>query len=93
MFSDNQPINAVSITTLSQRVSAVIEEVVSGKRVIVTKHGMPVAVIVSVGHGIDGLLAGSQAFALLRREAREELESGGATPLPPWRGSARVSDE
>jgi prevent-host-death family protein len=85
MLSDDQEIRAVTITELDQRVSAVIEEVAAGRRVIVTKHGLPVAVIVSIAEGFDALIAASESFALLRREAREELDAGLAAALPDWR--------
>jgi prevent-host-death family protein len=85
MFSDDQPVRAVSVTELSRAVSATIEQAISGKRVIVTKHGLPVAVILSIGDGFDAVVAGSESFALLRREAREQLERGETVALPRWR--------
>lgn len=49
--------------------------VAGGERVIISRHGRPTAVIVSIDAGIDALIAGSDDFALLRREARERLEA------------------
>ena len=85
MFSDNQEARAVTVTELDRVASAVIKEVISGKRVIVTKHRAPVAVILSIDDGFEALLAGSESFALLRREAREQLVRGEAVALPSWR--------
>jgi prevent-host-death family protein len=85
VFSDHQEIRAISVTELDKGVSAVINEVESGKRVIVTKHGLPVAVFLSIDDGFEALVAGSESFALLRREAREQLERGETVALPPWR--------
>jgi prevent-host-death family protein len=85
LFSDDQQVHAISVTELSRAVSATIEQAISGKRVIITKHGMPIAVIVSIDDGFEALLAGSESFALLRREAREQLDRGETVPLPSWR--------
>ena len=85
MFSDDQKISAVTVTELARGVSAVVGRVVAGERVIVTRHGLPAVVLVSIADGRDVLLAGSQAFALLRREAREQLEADQTIPLAPWR--------
>ena len=85
MFSDDQKISAVTMTELARGASAVVGRVVAGERVIVTRHGLPAVVLVSIADGRDVLLAGSQAFALLRREAREQLEAGQTVPLAPWR--------
>jgi len=85
VFSDDQKISAVTMTELARGVSAVVGRVVAGERVIVTRHGLPAVVLVSIADGRDVLLAGSQLFALLRREAREQLETGQAIPLAPWR--------
>jgi hypothetical protein len=32
------------------------------------------------------MIAGSETFALLRREAREQFEAGLTVELPSWRG-------
>jgi hypothetical protein len=42
-------------------------------------------VIVSVRTGVDLLVAGSERFTLLRREAHEELEAGTTRALAEWR--------
>jgi antitoxin (DNA-binding transcriptional repressor) of toxin-antitoxin stability system len=87
IFSDDQAVTEVAVTELAQRASAVIELVSwpSNERVIVTKQGKPVAVIVSFAAGVEVMLAGSERFTALRREAREELEAGVAEALTAWR--------
>jgi prevent-host-death family protein len=85
MFSDHQPVRAVAVSELDRGASAVLADVARGTRVIVTKHGMPSALIVSIADGVEVMLAGSESFALLRREAREQLEAGATTEFAPWR--------
>ena len=85
MFSDHQQVRAVSITELDRIAAAVLAEVARGTRVIVTKHGMPSALIVSIRDGAEVMLAGSESFALLRREAHEQLAAGETTELARWR--------
>ena len=85
MLSDNQPISELSATELARATASVLDRVARGERVIVTRHGQPAAVIVSIGTGIDLALAGSERFALLRREAHEELEAGVTEALARWR--------
>jgi prevent-host-death family protein len=87
VFSDHQQVHAVSVTELNRAPSATIETAIAGKRVIVTRHGVPVAVILSIDDGFEAMLAGSESFALLRREAREQFERGEAVALPPWRSA------
>lgn len=89
MFGDDQPITEVRITELAQGASAVIRRIEEGERVVVTRRGRATAVIVSVETGFDVMLEGSERFALLRREARDELEAGIAETLARWRASRR----
>jgi prevent-host-death family protein len=91
VFSDHQQVRAVTVTELDRNASAVLADVARGARVIVTKHGMPTALIVSIDDGLQVMLAGSEGFALLRREAREQLEAGGTTVLERWRPGASRS--
>jgi prevent-host-death family protein len=86
MFSDDQPVHSVSVTELDRSVSAVLALVNRGERVIVTKHGMPVAAMFSISDAFEVMIAGSETFALLRREAREQFEAGLTVELPSWRG-------
>lgn len=69
MFSDHQPISEISVSELARRASAVI----GGERVIVSRNGRPAAVILAIRDGVDALLAGSEEFAALRRDARDEI--------------------
>jgi prevent-host-death family protein len=85
MLRDRQPITEVPATDLARKAASVLGRVEKGERVIVTRHGRPVAVIVSLWDGVDLALAGSERFTLLRREAREELESGMTKALAEWR--------
>ena len=89
VFEDDQPVTEVPITELAHGASAVIRRVEEGERVIVTRRGRATALIVSVETGIEVMLEGSERFALLRREAREELEAGTAEALARWRASRR----
>jgi prevent-host-death family protein len=85
VLSDDQSVTEFTATQLARNVPAALTAVRKGKRVVVTRHGRPVAVMVSLGEGVDLALAGSEHFALLRREAREELEAGVARALDEWR--------
>jgi prevent-host-death family protein len=85
LFSDDQVVTEFTATQLARQVPAALAAVRKGKRVVVTRHGRPVAVMVSLGDGVDLALAGSEHFALLRREARDELESGVTRALGEWR--------
>ncbi len=87
MFSDGQPVREVGAKELARGLHEVLDQVADGTRVIVTRHGHPVAVMLSVDHGIDAMLAGSERFTLLRREAREELQAGLAATLETWNWS------
>ena len=89
MFEDDQLVTEVPITELAHGAAAVIRRVEGGELVIVTRRGRATALIVSVDTGIEVMLEGSERFALLRREAREELEAGTAEALARWRASRR----
>ena len=84
-FSDNQPVSEVSATELGKTVSSVLNRVAAGERLIVTRGGRVAALIVSLEDGIEVMLAGSERFAILRREARDELEAGVTEALERWR--------
>jgi prevent-host-death family protein len=85
MSFDDQEVRAVSVTELRRDLSAVIEQARMGERVIVTKHGLPVAVILSIGDGFEVAAARSEGLARLRCEARRELAADDVVELPPWR--------
>jgi prevent-host-death family protein len=85
VLSDDQTICEATVTEFTRSPSRFIDRATAGERVIVTRHHEPVAVLVSVTAGIDLLLAGSQRFALMRREARDQLEQGVTVDLPDLR--------
>jgi len=85
MFSDGQPVGRVTATELGKTVASVLTRVGEGERIVVTRNGHQVALIVSFDAGIELMLSGSEQFAALRREAREELDAGLAEALERWR--------
>ena len=87
MFSDEQRVSERTVTELGRSASAAVERVGDGERVVVTRHGRAVAVLLSLDDAIAVMLAGSERFALLRREAREELERGLGEVLEGWRAT------
>ncbi|MFL5871223.1 MAG: type II toxin-antitoxin system prevent-host-death family antitoxin [Solirubrobacterales bacterium] len=64
--------------------SRFLKRAIEGERVVITRHAEPVAVLVGLRGATDLLLAGSERFALMRREAREQLERGLTVELPQW---------
>ncbi len=85
VFSDDQPVNEITATELGKTVSSVLDRVAAGERIVVTRGGRVAALIVSLEDGIEVMLAGSERFAALRREARDELEAGVTEVLERWR--------
>jgi prevent-host-death family protein len=91
VFFDSQPVREVSISQLRKELAAVVEAVAVGERVIVSRHGRPRAVLVSLDDAIDVAVVASEEFARLRREVRLELERGTAESFDPrWRMSAAL---
>jgi prevent-host-death family protein len=64
----------VSVRDLNRATSRVLAGVVDGERVIVTRHGRPIAVILSIEQAVDLFLTSSEEFVRMRLEAREELD-------------------
>ena len=85
IFSDEQPVGRVSATQLGKSVSSVLNRVSAGERIVVSRNNRDVALLVSLEAGVELMLAGSERFAAMRREAREELEAGLAETLKAWR--------
>jgi prevent-host-death family protein len=85
VLSDDQTICEATVTELDRAVSRFIDRAIEGERVIITRQRRPVAVLVGLEDATDLLVAGSDRFALMRREAREELERGLTVELPEWR--------
>jgi len=69
-------IREVGVRELKSGASAVLDGVVDGERVIVTRNGHPIAVMLSIEQAIDLFLTSSEEFVQMRLEAREELEAG-----------------
>ncbi len=89
MLSDGQKISSITVTELSRTLCAALARAEEGERLIVTRQGMPIAVITSIGAGIEFAFVGSDHVEVLRREAHEELCAGDTVPLPPWLKRAR----
>jgi len=66
-------IHEVSVRELNRSTSQVLGMARDGARIIVTRHGEPIAVVLSVDQAIDLLLASSEEFVRMRMAAREEL--------------------
>jgi antitoxin (DNA-binding transcriptional repressor) of toxin-antitoxin stability system len=82
MYSDEQPVYTVNVSELGRNPSRVMSWVGEGSRVFVMRYGVTIAVITPIDQGIDLLLAGSEAFAELRREALEDLRRDRTIPMP-----------
>lgn len=74
----SQPIREVGVADLKNGTSGVLRDVTHGERVIVTKHGRPIAVILGIEEAVDLMLAHAEEFVRMRIEAREELAAGRA---------------
>jgi prevent-host-death family protein len=74
-FEDKpEAIREVNVRELKSGASQVLDGVVDGERVIVTRHGHPIAVIISIEQAIDLFLSSSEDFVRMRLRAREELD-------------------
>ena len=67
-------IREVGVRELKREASRVLAGVVDGERVIVTRNGRPIAVILSIEQAVDLLLTSSEEFVRMRLEARAELD-------------------
>jgi prevent-host-death family protein len=70
----------VTVRELSRATGSVLEEVSAGKRVVVTRHGNPVALILAIDDAIDVFLAHAEEFVRMRLAAREELDRSDRSP-------------
>jgi len=70
---DRQSIREVSVRELNRGTSRVLQMASAGARVIVTRHGEPVAVVLSVDQAIDLFLVSSEEYVRMRIEARRSL--------------------
>ena len=72
--AEEAAIRQVGVRALKSEVSAVLDGVVHGERVIITRHGHPIAVILCIEQAADLLLTNSEEFVRMRLRAREELD-------------------
>lgn len=66
-------ISEVSVRGLNRATSRVIDRASAGERIIVTRNGQPIAVILSLDDAAEWLVASADQFVRLRISAREEL--------------------
>lgn len=71
-------VDSVGVRELAQRASAVVAEVEAGQRVVVTKHGRPIALILPIDEDefYDYVLAHAPEYVRGMREAEAELARG-----------------
>jgi prevent-host-death family protein len=69
---------------LRRATGRVLDDVRERGRMVVTKHGRPVAFLLSIGEALDTVVPASPPFASLRAEAQNELAIGETVPLSPW---------
>jgi prevent-host-death family protein len=76
MSFEHEPaaIREVSVRELNRATSRVVAGAVDGERVIVTRHGRPIAVILSIEQAVDLFLTSSEEFVRMRLGAHEELD-------------------
>jgi prevent-host-death family protein len=72
--AESAAIREVGVRQLKSEVAAVLDAVVNGERVIVTKHGHPIAVILSIEQAADLMLTGSEEFVRMRLRGHDELD-------------------
>jgi prevent-host-death family protein len=75
MAVERQPttIREVSVRELSRDTTRILRGVSAGERIIVTRHGQPAAVLLSVEDAMELILVSSEEFVRMRLRAREEL--------------------
>jgi prevent-host-death family protein len=89
LLRDAEPssIREVSVRELNRRTTQVLADVRGGRRVVVSRHGRPVALLLGIDEAVELLLANSEEFVRLRLAAREDLAEGRTTELgrlPGW---------
>jgi prevent-host-death family protein len=68
-----ETIREVGVRELNRGTTRVLEMALAGERVIVTRDGQPIAVLLSVDQAIELLLFSSEEFVRMRLRARQEL--------------------
>ncbi len=66
-------IREVGVRALNRGTTRVLEMAMAGDRVIVTRDGQPIAVLLGVDQAIELLLISSEEFVRMRLRARQEL--------------------
>jgi len=66
-------ISEVTVRELNRATSRMIDLASSGERLIVTRNGQPIAVIISIDDAIEWLVTSADEFVRLRMAAREEV--------------------
>ena len=66
-------ISEVTVRELNRATSRMIDLASSGERLIVTRNGQPMAVIISIDAAIEWLVTSADEFVRLRMAAREEV--------------------
>jgi prevent-host-death family protein len=69
---------------LRRATGRVLDDVRERGRIVVTKHGRPVAFLLSIGEALDTVVPAAPPFAAPRAEAQHELAIGETVPLSPW---------
>jgi prevent-host-death family protein len=64
----------VTVRELGRETASVLGAVAAGDRVLITRHGNPIAVILSVEEAVDVFLAHADQFVRMRLAARDELQ-------------------
>jgi prevent-host-death family protein len=71
----------LGIRELRNGLSRVLAELPTEGRVLITKHGRPIALLITVEESYDYVLAFAEEFAKARLEAREAHSAGKAAEL------------
>ncbi len=69
-----KPISEVTVRELTRATSRQVNRASTGERLIVTRNGQPVAVILGIDDAVDWLVASADEFVRLRIAARDELD-------------------
>ncbi len=65
----------IALYEAKNRLSGLLDEVATGKRIVITRHGKAAALLVPVGHGFDRAKAAQAATTLL--DIRKGVTLGG----------------
>lgn len=71
----------IGIKELKSGASRVVNEVAAGRSYVITKRGVPTAVLMPVEEAEDLVLANAEEFISMRRDARNAYRRGRSTSL------------